>query len=61
MDLANKELEKKDKIINKLKNETKMADLSDIKNFEKDKLKEFKNFYSKNLKIINDTLKLYEK
>ena len=61
LDLANKELEKKDKIINKLKNETKMADLSDIKNFEKDKLKEFKNFYSKNLKIINDTLKLYEK
>ena len=61
LDLANKELEKKDIIINKLKNEAKMADLSDIKNFEKDKLKEYKNFYNKNLKTINDTLKLYEK
>ena len=38
-----------------------MADLSDINNFQKDKLKEYKNFYSKNLKIINDTLKLFEK
>ena len=61
LDLTNNELEKKDKIISKLKNEAKMADLSDINNFQKDKLKEYKNFYSKNLKIINDTLKLFEK
>ena len=61
LDLTNNELEKKDKIISKLKNEAKMADLSDINNFQKDKLKEYKNFYSKNLKIINDTLKSFEK
>ena len=61
LDLTNNELEKKDKIISKLKNEAKMADLSDINNFQKDKLKEYKNFYRKNLKIINDTLKLFEK
>ena len=59
--LTNNELEKKDNLIAKLKKETKMADLSDIKNFEKDKLKEYKNFYNKNLKTINDTLKLHEK
>ena len=59
--LTNNELEKKDNLIAKLKKETKMADLSDIKNFEKDKLKEYKNFYNKNLKIINDILKKNEK
>ena len=59
--LTNNELEKKDNLIAKLKKETKMADLSDIKNFEKDKLKEYKNFYNKNLKIINDILKNNEK
>ena len=59
--LTNDELEKKDNLIAKLKKETKMADLSDIKNFEKDKLKEYKNFYNKNLKIINDILKKNEK
>ena len=61
LNLANNELEKKDEIINKLKEKTKMADLSDIKNFQKDKLKEYKNFYNKNLKIINDMLKQFEK
>ena len=61
MVLTNNELEKKDKLIVKLKSEAKMADLSDIKNFEKEKLKEYKNFYNKNLKIINDTLKKNEK
>ncbi len=59
--ITNDELEKKDKIINELKKEAKMADLSDIKNFQKDKLKEYKNLYTKNLKIINDILKNIEK
>jgi hypothetical protein len=37
----------------------KMADLSDIKNFTKEKLIEYKDFYTKNLKLINDTLKSF--
>ena len=59
--LANNELEKKEDIINKLKEQTKMADLTNIKSFQKDRLKEYKNFYNKNLKIINDMLKQFEK
>ena len=55
--LANEELNKKDKEIIELKKETKMADLSNIKNIKPDKLKEYKDFYSTNLKIINDILK----
>jgi hypothetical protein len=58
--LTNEELDKKDKLINKLKNEAKMADLSNIKNMQKEQLKEYKNLYNKNLKIINDALKQYE-
>ena len=60
MVLTNEELDKKDKLINKLKNEAKMADLSNIKNMQKEQLKEYKNLYNKNLKIINDALKQYE-
>ena len=59
--LANNELEKKEDIINKLKEQTKMADLTNIKSFKKDRLKEYKNFYNKNMKIINDMLKQFEK
>ena len=58
--LANEELNKKDKEIIELKKETKMADLSNIKNIKPDKLKEYKDFYSTNLKIINDILKQKE-
>ena len=58
--LTNEELDKKDKLINKLKNEAKMADLSNIKNMQKEQLKEYKNLFNKNLKIINDALKQYE-
>ena len=59
--LANEELNKKDKEIIELKKETKMADLSNIKNIKPDKLKEYKDFYSTNLKIINDILKQKER
>ena len=61
LNLVNNELDKKDDIINKLKEQTKMADLTNIKSFQKDRLKEYKNFYNKNLKIINDMLKQFEK
>ena len=59
LELANDELQSKNKLINELKRHTKMADLSDIKNFTKEKLIEYKDFYTKNLKLINDTLKSF--
>ena len=61
LNLTNEELDKKDKQIKKLKKEAKMADLSDIKKLQKEQLKEYKNLYNKNLKIINDTLRQFEK
>ena len=57
LNLANEELQSKNKIINELKRDTKMTDLSDIKNFTKEQLQEYKDFYIKNLKLIDDTLK----
>ena len=61
MILTNEELNKKDELIKKLKTEAKMVDLSDIKKIEKEELKEYKNLYNKNLKIINDALKQFGK
>ena len=57
LSIANKELENKDKIINKLKKDCIMVDLSNINNFTNEKLKEYKKFYIKNLKLINEALK----
>ena len=61
MTLTNEELNKKDKFIKKLKTEAKMVDLSNIKKIHKEELKEYKNLYNKNLKIINDALKKFGK
>ena len=60
LSLVNTELEKKDKYIKELKNKTKMADLTGINNFDKDKLNEYKDLYKNNLKIINDILEQNE-
>ena len=57
MYLANKELANKNEIINDLENKLSMLDLTNINNFSVEKLKKFKEFYSKNLQIINDALK----
>ena len=57
MYLANKELESKNEIINELENKLAMLDLTNIKNFSVEKLKTYKEFYDKNLKIINDAMK----
>ena len=57
MYLANKELEHKNEIINELENKLAMLDLTNIKNFSVEKLKTYKEFYDKNLKIINDAMK----
>ena len=57
MYLANKELANKNEIINDLENKLTMLDLTNIKNFSVEKLKKFKEFYDKNLKIINDAMK----
>ena len=59
MNLANKELENKNKIINDLQGKVSKLDLNNISKFSKDKLKQYKDFYSKNLKTINDALKQY--
>jgi hypothetical protein len=34
-----------------------MLDLTDINNFPKEKLEKYKEFYTKNLKLINDMIK----
>ena len=47
LDYTEKYVDKKDKLINKLKNEAKMADLSNIKNMQKEQLKEYKKMYIK--------------
>ena len=54
--LTNIELESKDKYIKELKKDCIMADLTNIKNFNKEKLKLYKDFYIRNLKIINSAL-----
>ena len=59
MFLANKELKNKDNIIHELEDKVSKYDLSNIKNFSKEKLKEYKDFYSKNLNIINEAMKQY--
>ena len=59
MFLANKELENKDNIIHDLEDKVSKYDLTNIKNFSKEKLKEYKDFYSKNLNIINEAMKQY--
>ena len=59
--LANQELEDKNERIKELKEKTAMADLSDAKDFSKEDLKNYKEFYTKNLKIINDAIKGYNK
>ena len=57
--LANKELDNKNNIIQELNEKVSMVDLKNIENFPKEKLKECKEFYSKNLKLINDAMKQY--
>ena len=57
MYLANKELANKNEIINDLENKLAMLDLTNINHFSIEKLKKFKDFYSKNLQIINDAMK----
>ena len=60
MYLANKELANKNEIINDLENKLSMLDLTNIKNFSEDKLKKYKDFYTKNLQIVNDAIKSIE-
>ena len=55
--LSNKELEDKNRIINDLEEKIDMTDLTDINNFPKEKLEKYKEFYTKNLKLINDMIK----
>ena len=57
MYLANKELEEKNHIINDLEEKKAMLDLTNIQNFSTEKLKKYKEFYTKNLKIIDDAMK----
>ena len=61
INLVNKELKDKDIIINELKKNSVMADLSNIKSFSEEKLNEYKKFYTNNLIIINDALNGYFK
>ena len=59
MILVNEELERKDDLIRELQGKVEKADLKNMENFSKEELIEYKNFYTKNLKIINDALKKY--
>ena len=59
MKLANEELEKKNNIINNLQGKVDKLNLDNINEFSEDKLKEYKDFYNKKLKTINDALKKY--
>ena len=61
INMANEELENKDKIIKELKEKTNMLDLSDINNLDNDELKRYKNFYNKNLNLINKAIKEFNK
>ena len=55
--LSNKELEDKNLIIDDLEEKKSMLDLKDINNFSKEKLEKYKEFYTKNLKLIDDLMK----
>ena len=55
--LSNKELEEKNRIINDLEEKISMIDLTDINNLPKEKLEKYKEFYTKNLKLINELMK----
>ena len=57
MYLANKELANKNEIINDLENKLTMLDLTNIKNFSKEKLKKYKDFYTTNLQKVNEAIK----
>ena len=57
--LANKELEAKNSTIQELERKVSMIDLRNIGNLSKEKLQEYKNFYTKNLKLINDAMNQY--
>jgi len=59
MNLANEEIKNKNDIIHNLEGKVQKLDLNNVNEFSKDKLKEYKEFYMKNLKIINDALKQY--
>ena len=59
LSLANQELENKDNLIHELESKLSKMDLTNIKNFSKEKLQEYKEFYTKNLKVINDAMKQY--
>ena len=59
MTLANKELEMKNNIIHNLEGKVSKLDLRNVKEFSNQQLKEYKNFYTKQLKVINDALKQY--
>ena len=61
INLANKELEEKNKIIGKLNNKIALNDLSNIQNFSLSKLKELKEKFSENLKKINEAVDIYNK
>ena len=57
--LANKELENKNNIIHNLEGKVSKLDLRNVKEFSNQQLKEYKDFYTKQLKVINDALKQY--
>ena len=54
MYLVNKELEEKNHIINELEDKKALLDLTNIQNFSTEKLKKYKEYYTKNLKMIED-------
>ena len=59
MTLANKELENKNNIIHNLEGKVSKLDLRNVKEFSNQQLKEYKDFYTKQLKVINEALKQY--
>ena len=59
MTLANKELENKNNIIHNLEGKVSKLDLRNVKEFSNQQLKEYKDLYTKQLKVINDALKQY--
>ena len=59
MTLANKELEIKNNIIHNLEGKVSKLDLRNVKEFSNQQLKEYKDLYTKQLKVINDALKQY--
>ena len=57
LDITNIELKSKDEYIKELRKHCIMADLTNIGNFKKEKLNLYKDFYIKNLNIIDNALK----